>query len=114
MSRLESIRANLFYHNSMTFPKTFLFVCFLFTCMCNVSASEIKEGDMDKLVGQFADVSSSAYQYRADRKAEENSPESWLALMRYANQPLNKPFDACMRSHFETSFTLEFIPPAGP
>ena len=47
----------------------------------------------DKLVGQPADIASSAYQYRADRKADENPPESWLALMRYAGQPLNKPVD---------------------
>ena len=33
------------------------------------------------------------YCYRADRKPEENAPESWLALMRYANQPLNRPVD---------------------
>ena len=44
-------------------------------------------------MGQPADIAPSAYQYRADRKAEENAPESWLALMRYANQPLNKPVD---------------------
>ncbi|MGB2937951.1 MAG: hypothetical protein WBD05_07110 [Phycisphaerae bacterium] len=50
--------------------------------------------DTDKLVGQPADIASSAYQYRADRRAEENPPESWLALMWYANQPLNKPLDA--------------------
>ena len=49
--------------------------------------------DLDRLVGQPADIAPSAYQYRADRKAEQNAPESWLALMRYANQPLNKPVD---------------------
>lgn len=43
--------------------------------------------------GQPADIASSAYQYRADRKADQNSPESWLALMRYANQPLSRPAD---------------------
>jgi hypothetical protein len=47
--------------------------------------------DPDKLVGQPADIAASAYQYRADRKAEENPPESWLALMHYSGQPLNKP-----------------------
>lgn len=40
-----------------------------------------------------ADIAPSAYQYRADRKAEENAPESWLAVMRFADQPLNKPAD---------------------
>ena len=49
--------------------------------------------ESDKLVGQPADIASSAYLYRADRKPEENAPESWLALMRYANMPLNKPVD---------------------
>ncbi|MCX6873145.1 MAG: hypothetical protein NTW21_04965 [Verrucomicrobia bacterium] len=48
---------------------------------------------MAKLVGQPADIASSAYQYRADRKAEQNPPESWLAVMRLAGQPLNKPAD---------------------
>ena len=49
--------------------------------------------NLDELVGQPVDIAPSAYQYRADRKAEENPPESWLALMRYANMPLNKPLD---------------------
>ena len=40
-----------------------------------------------------ADIAPSAYQYRADRKAEENAPESWLAVMRFAGQPLDKPVD---------------------
>ncbi|MHB8861187.1 MAG: hypothetical protein ACYC6N_02200 [Pirellulaceae bacterium] len=39
------------------------------------------------------DIAPSAYQYRADRSAEENAPESWLALMRFAGQPLEKPAD---------------------
>jgi hypothetical protein len=58
------------------------------------SGSAVMKTDLDKLVGQPADIASSAYQYRADRKADENPPESWLALMRYANQPLNKPLNA--------------------
>jgi len=49
--------------------------------------------DLDKMAGQPVDISSSAYQYRADRKAEDNAPESWLAVMRYANQPLNQRVD---------------------
>jgi hypothetical protein len=40
-----------------------------------------------------ADIAPSAYQYRADRKAEENAPESWLAVMRFAGQPLDEPVD---------------------
>lgn len=44
-------------------------------------------------VGQPVDIAASAYQYRADRKGEENPPESWLALKHYAKLPLNKPLD---------------------
>ena len=58
-----------------------------------LSSAVLPEADLVKLVGQPADIASSAYQYRADRKADQNQPESWLALMRYANQPLNKPVD---------------------
>ena len=48
---------------------------------------------MNELPGQAADIASSAYQYRADRKADDNPPESWLALMRYADLPFNAPVD---------------------
>jgi len=44
-------------------------------------------------VGQPVDISQSAYQYRADRKPDANPPESWLALIHYAQLPLNKPVD---------------------
>jgi hypothetical protein len=69
-------------------------VWLMLTIGLGVSLSARAEGpDLDKLVGQPADVASSAYKYRADRKPEANDPESWFALMRYANQPLNKPAD---------------------
>ena len=48
---------------------------------------------MAAMEGQPADIAMSAYLYRADRKPEENAPESWLAMMRYAGMPLNKPAD---------------------
>jgi hypothetical protein len=48
---------------------------------------------LEKLVGQPADVAPSAYQYRADRKPEENPPESWIGLMKYANLPFDKTVD---------------------
>ena len=48
------------------------------------TAADIGAQAMGKLVGQPADIASSAYQYRADRKPEENPPESWLAVMRFA------------------------------
>jgi hypothetical protein len=68
----------------------------LLMCMIALVASSSAKGgetSLDQLVGQPADISSSAYQYRADRKADANPPESWFALMRYANQPVNKPVD---------------------
>ena len=49
--------------------------------------------DIDRLVGQPADIASSAYQYRADRKAEENAPESWIGLMQYLGAPQDRPLD---------------------
>jgi len=49
--------------------------------------------ESDALAGHSADIALSAYQFRADRKPEENSPESWLALMHHAGMPLNKPVD---------------------
>jgi len=39
------------------------------------------------------DIAPSAYLYRADRKAKENPPESWFALMRYAGMPFDRPMD---------------------
>jgi len=47
--------------------------------------------DFGSLVGTCADIAPSAYQYRADRRPEDNPPESWLALMWFAHQALNKP-----------------------
>jgi hypothetical protein len=47
----------------------------------------------NRLEGMRVDIAPSAYQWRADRRPEDNPPESWLALMRFAGQPLNKPAD---------------------
>ena len=44
-------------------------------------------------VGQPADVAPSAYQYRADRPAADNPPESWILLIQYAGLPYDKPLD---------------------
>ena len=38
-------------------------------------------------------IPSSAYQYRADRNADANDPESWIALLHYAKLPVNKAPD---------------------
>jgi hypothetical protein len=49
---------------------------------------------IDRLVGQAAGIAGSAYLYRADRKADENPPESWILLMQYAGLPFDKPVRA--------------------
>src|SRR3990172_731380 len=59
----------------------------------SASATAMNKGDMDTLVGQPADIAPSAYQYRADRKADLNPPEAWVALMHCAGQALNKAAD---------------------
>ncbi len=56
--------------------------------------AKAEQPNPEKLVGRPADIASSAYQFRADRKAEQNSPESWVLLMQYAHQALNKPLIA--------------------
>jgi hypothetical protein len=59
-------------------------------------AGETKKGnavDVATLVGKPADMSSSAYQYRADRKPEENDPESWIGLMQFLGAPQDRPLD---------------------
>ena len=55
--------------------------------------SKLSVSHLADLVDRPADIAPSAYQYRADRKAEENPPESWFALMRYAGLPFDKPVD---------------------
>ncbi len=54
---------------------------------------ERQSPDLENLVGQPADIAPSAYQYRADRKPEENPPESWIGLMKFAGLPFDKPVD---------------------
>jgi hypothetical protein len=71
-----------------------VFAATIIVCLATAAAlaAETRD-DLDRQVGQSVDIASSAYQYRADRNGEQNQPESWFALMRYANQPLNKPAD---------------------
>jgi len=49
-------------------------------------------------VGQPADIASSAYQYRADRPADQNDPESWILVMRHAGQALDRPVPADVKA----------------
>ena len=78
----------------MKISKLLLFAALLFLFMGSGALhADLLMAELDKLAGQPVDIASSAYQYRADRKADQNQPESWLALMRYADQPLNKPVD---------------------
>ena len=48
---------------------------------------------LDELEGQPANIAPSAYQYRSDRPAEENPPESWIGLMKYTDLPFDKVVD---------------------
>ena len=78
---------------SLTSRTRILAMSIVASVMVNPAWSGEAKIDSDKLVGQQVDIAPSAYQYRSDRKPDENPPESWLALMRYANLPLNKPVD---------------------
>lgn len=66
---------------------------FLLLAVSVASSSAAPGPDIDTSVGQPAEITSSAYQYRADRKPEENPPESWLGLMKYASLPFDKAVD---------------------
>jgi len=66
---------------------------FLLLAVSVASSSAAPGPDIDTSVGQPAEITSSAYQYRADRKPEENLPESWIGLMKFANLPFDKPVD---------------------
>jgi hypothetical protein len=57
------------------------------------ASTDARGADPGPDAGQPADIAPSAYLYRADRTSDQNAPESWLALMRYAGMPLNKPAD---------------------
>lgn len=61
----------------------------LFAACVALKASE----DPASVVGTLVDIAPSAYQYRADRPPAQNPPESWLALMRFAHQPMNQAVD---------------------
>jgi hypothetical protein len=65
----------------------------LLAALSSAGGRATSPADFKASVGQSADIAPSAYLYRADRKSDENDPESWLALMRYARQPLNQPAD---------------------
>jgi hypothetical protein len=62
--------------------------------VAEAASASAEQAELNAQVNRPVDIASSAYQYRADRKAEENPPESWLAIMYYAKLPLNKPLDS--------------------
>lgn len=83
--------------NRHAWTKPALLGCLWFLAATVIHAAEpvasLSSADLDKQIGKAVDIASSAYQYRADRKTEENAPESWVAIMRFAGQPLNAPAD---------------------
>lgn len=56
-------------------------------------AAEPEEPALTSRLGQSADISGSAYRYRADRPDDANPPESWILLMQYAGLPYDQPVD---------------------
>jgi hypothetical protein len=68
------------------------------TILMNVSYVSAADAEtrlevLDRLVGQPADIASSAYRYRADRQPDQNPPEAWILLLQYANLPFDRPVD---------------------
>ncbi len=57
-----------------------------------IAVAEVR-GELPALEGRLADVAPSAYEYRADRSAEDNRPESWILLSQYAGLFYDKPVD---------------------
>ena len=49
------------------------------------------ETRLERLAGRPADIASSAYLYRSDRRGEQNPPESWITLIQYAGLPYDRP-----------------------
>ncbi|MGD0089596.1 MAG: hypothetical protein ABSE73_06710 [Planctomycetota bacterium] len=72
---------------------TCLVSALLLTGASHAPAADLGRDGLNTLAGQQADVAPSAYPYRADRKADENPPESWILLMQYAGWPYDKPVD---------------------
>ena len=90
----------------------------------NIFVQPAQKTSTELIVGQPVDIASSAYQFRVDRKPDRNQPESWIALMHYAQLPLNKPVDqnnaavkSCLASllweEIRPVQTLELTWPAG-
>jgi hypothetical protein len=55
--------------------------------------AERQATNLESPAGQPVDIASSAYAFRADRKPEANPPESWIALIKYAELPFDKALD---------------------
>lgn len=93
MKRLNQLHARREKNpNSRTKMKVIMFIALLQVQVAALHGAEEKPA-LEYLVGQPADIASSAYQYRAGRKPDENPPESWIGLMKFAGQPLNKAVD---------------------
>lgn len=62
--------------SSMKIPLASLAVLLVVVLSNNPLQAVLPESDLDKLVGQPADIAPSAYEYRADRSVNENAPET--------------------------------------
>ena len=70
-------------------------VVLLAVCIGSAMAMEpsAQPGKPAAQAGKPADIAGSAYQYRSDRPADKNPPESWVLLMQHAGLPYDKPVD---------------------
>jgi hypothetical protein len=68
------------------------FACLMMS-MGNASAAVRPADDVRALAGKPADIVPSAYKYRRDRAADQNDPETWILLMQYAGQRIDRPAD---------------------
>jgi hypothetical protein len=65
----------------------------LFTACLLAASVPSATANPDASPGQPADITPSAYLYRADRAAAQNPPEAWILLMQRANMSLIQPVD---------------------
>lgn len=59
----------------------------------SVAAADLGRPNLERQLGQPADIAASAYLYRADRPAAANPPEAWLLLVQHAGLPYDQPVD---------------------
>ena len=62
------------------------------TAKRQMEGQRTKSSDLDSLVGRPVDIAPSAYLYQADRRADDNPPESWILLIHHTRPPKTGAF----------------------